>query len=326
MNSPELVWITWERHRRSREISRNLGATLHEFSSSSGRLHRYLRALLFTVRVFARSRGKVVIVQSPSIVLAWFATLCSGVFGFTLVIDAHNGGIEPLEGKYPILGKIARYTIRRASLTIVTTEDMASKVESLGARSFVLVDPIPAIESPGAAPDSAGRRTIVAISSWAADEPMEELIAAGGQLPDDVVMRITGRAKLSNEARQRLPSNVQLTGYLSEEAYIAMLGSADAIVDLTTREDCLVCGAYEALALARPLVVSDTTALRGLLQRAALYTRNFSSDIAAAARLALEQGVMLQREADARSLELREDWRSRKTQLLDHLARLNATR
>jgi glycosyltransferase involved in cell wall biosynthesis len=139
-------------------------------------------------------------------------------------------------------------------------------------------------------------------------------------------MRITGRAKLSNEARQRLPSNVQLTGYLSEEAYIAMLGSADAIVDLTTREDCLVCGAYEALALARPLVVSDTTALRGLLQRAALYTRNFSSDIAAAARLALEQGVMLQREADARSLELREDWRSRKTQLLDHLARLNATR
>ena len=40
------------------------------------------------------------------------------------------------------------------------------------------------------------------------------------------------------------------------------MSGADAVVVLTTREDTLLSGAWEALALGRPLIVSDTKALR----------------------------------------------------------------
>lgn len=326
MKTPELLWITWERHRRSVEISRNLGATLHEFNSSHGRFRRYLGALLATTRVLARSRGKVVIVQSPSILLAWYAAVTAPLFGFTLVVDAHNGGIEPLEGRYPLLRKVAHFAIRRAALTIVTTSDMAEQIRHIGGRAFVLVDPIPAMTAHPAPASGAAHKSVVAISSWAADEPMAELIAAGGLLPEGVRMSITGRPKLSEDARRNLPANVRLTNYLTERDYEVLLRDADVIVDLTTRENCLVCGAYEALALARPLVVSDTAALRELLGSGALYTRNLRDDIAATALQALERKAGLESAARARSVELQGDWQERRTQLLAHFDSLRARR
>ena len=326
MKPTEIVWITWERHRRSREISRNLGATLHEFNSSRGRVMRYLRSLVSTTRVLARSRGKIVIVQSPSIVLAWYAACTAPLFGFTLIVDAHNGGIEPLEGRYSLLRRIAHFAIRKAALTIVTTNDMADQIRRIGGRSFVLVDPIPEMHAPPAAANGAARKIVVAISSWAADEPMEELIAAGGMLPDGIEMKITGRPKLSEEARRNLPANVRLTHYLSEQDYVVLLRDADVIVDLTTRENCLVCGAYESLALARPLVVSDTAALRELLGNGALYTRNVRGDIVGTAIMALERGESLSSAARKRSGELQSDWQARRIELLAHFDSLRARR
>ena len=59
-----------------------------------------------------------------------------------------------------------------------------------------------------------------------------------------------------------LPSNVELSGFLSTEGYVSLVSSADAVVVLTTREDTLLSGAWEALALGRPLIVSDTNALK----------------------------------------------------------------
>ena len=326
LKSSEIIWITWERHRRSREISRNLGATLHEFNRKGGRFMRYLSALVSTTRVLARSRGKIVIVQSPSIVLAWFAACTRALFGFTLIVDAHNGGIEPLEGRYPILRRIAHFAIRKAALTIVTTTDMADQIREIGGRGFVLVDPIPEMHAPPSTASAAPKKSVVAISSWAADEPMEELIGAGGLLPEGIQLSITGRPKLSDEAISKLPASVRLTRYLSEDDYVALLRDADVIVDLTTRENCLVCGAYEALALARPLVVSETAALRELLANGALYTRNVRSDIVATALKALERGESLASAARERSVELQSDWQSRKTQLLSHFDSLRGRR
>jgi hypothetical protein len=299
---------------------------LYEFNSSRSRIMRYLRALVSTTRVLAQSRGKVVIVQSPSIVLAWYSACTAAVFGFTLIIDAHNGGIEPLEGRYPILRRIAHFAIRKAALTIVTTNDMADQIHRIGGQSFVLVDPIPDIHAPPGPVNGGAQKFVVAISSWAADEPMEELIAAGGLLPNGVQMSITGRPKLSEEARRNLPSNVRLTHYLSEEAYLALLRDANVVVDLTTRENCLVCGAYEALALARPLVVSDTAALRELLKDGALYTPNVRGDIAATAMQALDRGEALASAARDRSMELQRDWQARRSQLLARFDMLRAPR
>ena len=72
------------------------------------------------------------------------------------------------------------------------------------------------------------------------------------------------------------------------------------ICDLTLKPDCLVCGAYEALALAKPMVLSDNPATREIFGSAAVLTDNSAADIARAVATAVEQRERL--ETDARAL------------------------
>ena len=69
-------------------------------------------------------------------------------------------------------------------------------------------------------------------------------------------------------------------GYLPEEDYVQMLLSVDVIVELTTRQDCLVCGAYEAVAAGTPLIVSNSEVLRRQFSSGTLFTDNTSEDLA----------------------------------------------
>jgi glycosyltransferase involved in cell wall biosynthesis len=62
-----------------------------------------------------------------------------------------------------------------------------------------------------------------------------------------------------------------LTGFLSERTYVDLLFTADVIVDLTTFDHCLVCGAYEALAAGKAFVLSDKQANRELFGDVPIY-------------------------------------------------------
>jgi glycosyltransferase involved in cell wall biosynthesis len=119
---------------------------------------------------------------------------------------------------------------------------------------------------------------------------------------------ITGRPKGPAAEMARDFPRVRLSGFVSHEDYLRMLAKARVVVDLTTREDCLVCGAYEAMALGRPLVVSDTRALRELLQDAAVYAENRASPIAAAVTAAAADTELKQR-CDRRRDEYLDEWR-----------------
>jgi glycosyltransferase involved in cell wall biosynthesis len=49
---------------------------------------------------------------------------------------------------------------------------------------------------------------------------------------------------------------------------------------LTEFTDCMVCGAYEAVALRVPLILSDTPVLREWFDQGVVFTKNNSSKIA----------------------------------------------
>jgi hypothetical protein len=42
-------------------------------------------------------------------------------------------------------------------------------------------------------------------------------------------------------------------------------------MDLTILKDCLVCGAYEGIAVGKPLILSDTAATKNLFARGCVY-------------------------------------------------------
>jgi glycosyltransferase involved in cell wall biosynthesis len=150
------------------------------------------------------------------------------------------------------------------------------------------------------------------------------LIAAARLLPPEYEVSITGRSKLSEAQRAALPANVRLTGFVSEADYLTLLRNADVVVDLTTRENCLVCGAYEAISLHKALVVSDTTALRELLAEAAEYCRNDAGDIADSIRRAAASRMRLEADARLRDVALRETWQRRRVELRSVLSELTA--
>jgi glycosyltransferase involved in cell wall biosynthesis len=311
------LWLTWEVHRRSRSLSSAIAAELHEIVIKGGRLRRYALSIAQTYRLLRTTSARVVFVQSPSIVLANLATSMKALLRRPVVIDAHNGGIDPFDGSSRLLSYFAHRALQRSDLVIVTNEALAERVRALGAKPFVLTDPIPDLHSPGVSAEIGVTKRVVAICAWAEDEPVAELVKAAALLPPDYKLSITGRPKLERHGIAEIPANVELTGFVPEDRYVELIGNADVLVDLTTRENCLVCGAYEALALHKPLVVSDTAALRALLGPAAEYCLNRADAIAKAITTAGDQIKKLALEAELRKGELIVAWQERRT-ALDH--------
>ncbi len=310
------IWITWEKHRRSESLSRELGMRLFCFDRRGGRLARYAVATWRTLRTLVRERPTLIFVQNPSLVLALLAVEVGRWTAVPVIVDAHNAGIEPPGSPAPLLRRLADRAIRRAAVTIVTNQGLALRVRERGGRPVVLPDPLPLLSSAAPLKPPPRGATVLFVCSWATDEPYLEVIRAASLLDPSVRVFITGNSKgREREYGERLPPNVILTGYLDDDDYLSLLHASDVVVDLTTRENCLVCGAYEAVAAGKPLIVSDTVALRDWFSRGTLYTSNAAADIAAQIRRALEQQDALTSEMRGFQAALGERWTSRREAL-----------
>ncbi len=311
-------WITWERHQRSVSIASELNIPLLEMNRPGGRLARYWHNTLATLRVLLRERHERVFVQVPSVVLGCLAIAMAKLRGFRVVIDAHNAVIEGAEHAPKPLRSIYRWLLRHADLVIVTNQYLAERAGRFGGHYALLPDPVPGFRADAGETDDAG--SVVVISTWAEDEPLAEVLQASRQLPASLSMTITGRPKGPAAMLAREFPAVRLSGFVAHADYLRMLTRARVVVDLTTREDCLVCGAYEALALGRPLVVSNTRALRALLGDAALYVDNRAAAIAAAIQAAAADNATLTRRCVARREAYLLEWRGFTLQLEQLLA------
>jgi glycosyltransferase involved in cell wall biosynthesis len=313
----ETCWITWERHQRSRSLSAQLHIPLVELARSGGRIARYVRESLATFKELAKRRPRVVFVQVPSLVLGHVVLALRSLLRFRVVVDAHNAVIEGAERADQPLRSLYRSMVKRADLIIVTNSSLANRVRRLGGTPGILPDPVPEFRRDRAIPVKPS--SVVVISTWAEDEPIEEIIHAANQLPEPLRVTITGRPKGPHQQLASRSSKIRLSGFVNDRDYIEMLTTASVIVDLTTRDDCLVCGAYEALALGRPLVVSDSQALRELLKDGANYSRNDAAQIAKAiSETAASENEWTQR-CEARRESYIDEWRAAAARLLSQV-------
>lgn len=275
------LWITWEHQIRNKSMSARIGAEYVVFAYNGNALFRYMQCSwkTFVLLFKNRGKGKTVFVQNPSIVLSFIAVLCKKILAYRVVVDAHNSGVFPRRE----LQFIADFINRHADYVIVTNQGLAAHVTALGGCPVILPDPLPDVSVQDALPSPWGaipRRSVMAICSWASDEPYVEIIGAAALLPN-VQFYITGNSKGRESAYgQSLPPNVVLTGYISDNDYHVLLKTAGVVLDLTTRDDCLVCGAYEAISACKPVVLSDTQALRAYFDPEASFVANEASAIA----------------------------------------------
>lgn len=312
------IWISWERHRRSRELARALSVPLHEIVSDK---HPYLRSISCSIRTIGllfRIRPSLVFIQNPSVQLAYIACRLKPLLGYTLVVDRHSN-FHFTDTEHGLFNYLSNYSLRNADLTIVTNEVVGSLVETKGGRAFILQDRLPELLT-GPAAHLDGPTRVVYVCSFHPDEPVEEVLGAARLLGDEFSLYITGRliGRFECAARRALP-NVTFTGFLAEEAYVALLSSADVVVALTMRENTLLCSAYEGVSLLKPLVLSNQVVLRDYFKKGVVLTENASESIAKSIRIATRERDRLEAELAELVPELRADWESRFERLKERL-------
>jgi glycosyltransferase involved in cell wall biosynthesis len=318
MTRTPAIWISWERHRRSREICRALDVPLFEITSDGAGALRYVSLLLRTALCIARRRPRVLFVQCPSIVLGVWAVCLKLVWRYTLVADLHNEAVEPFIHSFPGYRGMIGLIKRTADVSLVSNAGLADSVTRSGGTAYVLPDKVPEMSVPSPAAAAGPARRVVFICTFAPDEPYGSVIEAAALLGSSVEVAVTGDYRRL-EPPLDVPAHVRLTGFLPQSEYDQLLRDADVLVDLTAMENCLVCGAYEAVALEKPLVTSDTAALRRHFHRGAVYTTHDPAALAAAIAQALHQRTALASEMKHLRMQLSDAWAEQKGNLARRL-------
>jgi glycosyltransferase involved in cell wall biosynthesis len=237
-----------------------------------------------------------VIATNPSIVLGLLLLGARRWFGFVLVSDAHFVGLRSLRGQR-LMQKVLDFYNSRADLVIVTNERQAQYLGSIGGRAYLCPDPLPDLNDRIGASVAVPEKSVFLICSFERDEPYEAAFDAFSQLQQaGYTLFVSGNYRRARVDPARFPW-VRFLGYVSEPDYYSYLVSCAVTMDLTVLEDCLLCGAYEALAARRPLVISNTQALRDYFGAAAVLTDNTPEAIAESVERAYAQRSALAQEA-----------------------------
>jgi len=324
------IWIATEPHKRSVELAAAFNCKMYVLLESDSdipvRIFRYVYYIYKTFWILIVNRPQVVFVQNPSIFLAFVVCFLKKMFECKIVIDRHsNFKLDKVTSpwlKWRLFHWISKYTLSRADITIVTNDFLKDVVNDMGGEGFVLQDKLP--KMPLAKPvQLEGSVNIVVISTFSDDEPIDAVFEAAEELPADWFVHVTGKYKGKEkfaELVKQCPANVILTGFVSENKYQSLLLSVDVVVVLTTEENLLTCGAYEAISLGKALVLSDTKALRYYFRYGVIYSQNIPD----ALRKNITEAVQRKEQLEADILRLKDEleveWQGRFTQLIGQIS------
>ena len=281
------IWITWEYQRRNVGISNYFNMELYEIVYDHKNIfYRYLLCIYKTLNLLSK-KPKLVCVQNPSMVLSLIAIFIKPLYKYRLVVDTHNSGIFPKTKFKKICNVIFKYIQKKSDLTIVTNYYLENIVNQNGGNAKVLPDKIPSFVDTAALNLKLPiGKIVVFICTFDIDEPYDEVIKSARYIEKSVKIIITGNY-IGKVNTNQISRNVFLTGYLQENLYWLLLKKADIVMDLTTRDHCLVCGAYEALSVNKPLILSNTQVNRNFFYKGCVYVDSDHQSIAKGIKRAL---------------------------------------
>ena len=284
------IFISWAKLRRADTIAERLGMpslAIKRFRRGGSplfTLFRYAVQSVETLLALARRRPRVVFVTSPPVFAALPVYLYALVSRTRYVMDCHSGCF--LDAHWRRWDRLQRFLARRAVLVIAHNAENAAVLEAWKAPFTVLPSIPPDLDGAGPADARPTERRPLAVyvCSFKDDEPVEALLDAARALPG-LDFAVSGRAP--PRIAKLLPPNARLTGFLPDEDYNRLLGSADLVIALTTRPGTLLYGAQEAIALGKPLVLSRTPTLEAYFSEGTVFAANEPDALARGIRDAL---------------------------------------
>ncbi len=314
--SVKSIFIVWYGHsRRAETLAAELSGQV-SFQYEVWLTGRWLTPLRYLVQgwktwhLLERERPEVVLVQSPPIFAPLIVALWCILRGKTgpsgnrvpYAIDCHSANFYGRRWTWAL--PLLRLLSRRAAVTLVASEEVLNLLERWGARSLFLVDGLPSLSPPTGTTGSVGDSRVAVISSFDPDEPVGEVIAAARLLPQ-ITFYFSGKPKPRvTKLLAQKPENVILTGFLPDSDYAGLLKNVHGLVVLTKEPNILNCGAYEALAVGKPAVLSDWPQMRRCFTHGFIYVTNTPEAIAQGINNMLNEQVMLVPEVIAMRSEL----------------------
>lgn len=279
---------------------------------------KYVAQGMVTLAWLRRERPSYILISNPPLFSVLTVYLYCKLYGGHYIMDSHTGVF--FEAKWAWLGSLNRFLSRRAALTIVTNAFLQRQVESWGAPAFVLEDPLPVlVPSVTPYPVEPSHFNVIGIFSFYEDEPVEEMLAVG-DLPENVRIYITGdSSRLKPALKEALSDQIVLTGFLSDEDYVALLWQCHAALVLCTRPHTLLCGAYEAVATGTPLITSESADMRAYFSKGTVFVDNTTASIESGIREAQQRHSELTKQMIELRKELEQQWETHFTQCFARL-------
>ncbi|MCC6931875.1 MAG: glycosyltransferase [Deltaproteobacteria bacterium] len=273
------IWFTWETQRRNKELADAFASKFCCFDYSNyPRLIRYAVSAFLTLSALIKYRPTIIFSQCPSLFLCLLIRFLRPLKKFLWVIDAHNAIFDYLTSSRPTVRFIAQTCISNANFVFATNKGMADELYDYTENTIILPDRLPEFNLTADSDEgiyiSLTRPLITLISSFASDEPIELFLQAAAHLDRPFTLYVTGRLTKAEALLGYASHKIIFTDFLPQDEYDNLLRNSDLVVDLTSRENCLVCGAYEALALNRPMILSHSVCLQETFGIAAIYASN----------------------------------------------------
>ena len=257
------VWITWEAQRRSIEMAKKVNAELYVYDFEG--ILRYPKSIAKTILTLLKEKPYILFVQNPSMLLSAFACIFGMISDTHIVVDRHTTFRlnKPHTGSFRIwlFMRLHYFTLKYADITIVTNDFLADLVKKSNGKPFVLPDPLPSFSFTELY-QLKGKINLLLISSFGLDEPIHAVFESMQHINKDIYLYISGNYKKNPKIKEKIPGNVELTGFIPEQTFVNMLFSVDATLVLTTSDYCMLCGCYESVAAEKPLITSDKTVLK----------------------------------------------------------------
>ena len=276
---------------------------------------KYGPQFIETLRRLHQHRPEVIFVMNPPVFAVAAVAIYAAQAGAKYVMDCHSGAFEGRKWRWSL--PLQRAFGRRAAAVIVTNPVHENLVKAWPARAMIIADPPPKLATSFPdAPAQGGREIddqgfVFVIATYGPDEAIPEVIEAARALPQ-VRFRVSGdTARAPRAVLERCPPNVQLTGFVPLETFWQHVRPASAVLTLTQRENTILRGGWEAMFTGRPLITSDTAALRGYFVRGTRFVDNTFAGIKAGiedvlANQATYQADMKRLDAEKRLLWLRQ--------------------
>lgn len=281
IKSKKAIWLTWHYAARSRNMAKELNIPVLEYFNNKNLISRHGLSSLWTIKTLLKEKPDVIFIQLSFMLLNIVAFYKLITFrNIVIVADCHTKALRrKAKGIFNfIFWPLKKLTFRLVDISIVSNIGMEKDIKQLHDNYFLIPDKIPELSIDK--DENKKQNYFVYISSFAVDEPFDEIFKVAEILGNSHTIYWTGKIPANIQLPENIPENLKFTDYISFEEYYNLIANADAVLALTTEDDCLQSGAYEALAVKTPMVISNSKALQIYFGSSAIYTSHEPQEIA----------------------------------------------